>query len=92
MMAKVTIGPAIIGGGVQTERDLRAPRGLPASLAFETWSDMIDALLDLGSAAPEGVPVIIDEFPNLVAGPGVALADPDRAQSPQPRLAARAPG
>lgn len=41
--------------------------GLPVSLAFDRWPDVIDALLGLGSAAPEPVPVIIDEFPNLVA-------------------------
>lgn len=41
--------------------------GLPASLAFDSWSDVIEALLGLGRAAPEPVPVIIDEFPNLVA-------------------------
>ncbi|MGH3930436.1 MAG: AAA family ATPase, partial [Pseudonocardiaceae bacterium] len=40
---------------------------LPASLVFDSWSDVIDALLGLGSTAPEAVPVIIDEFPNLVA-------------------------
>ncbi|MGQ0778778.1 MAG: AAA family ATPase [Pseudonocardiales bacterium] len=40
---------------------------LPTSLAFDSWADVIDALLGLGSAAPEAVPVIIDEFPNLVA-------------------------
>jgi uncharacterized protein len=36
-------------------------------LAFDDWVDLIDALLGLGSATPEPVPVIIDEFPNLVA-------------------------
>ncbi|MGH3939794.1 MAG: AAA family ATPase [Pseudonocardiaceae bacterium] len=41
--------------------------GLPASLAFDNWPDVIDALLGLGHAASEAVPVIIDEFPNLVA-------------------------
>ncbi|HEU0087978.1 MAG TPA: hypothetical protein VFQ77_10055 [Pseudonocardiaceae bacterium] len=41
--------------------------GLPPSLAFDNWPDAIDALLGLGRAAPEAVPVIIDEFPNLVA-------------------------
>ncbi|MFN2496235.1 MAG: ATP-binding protein [Pseudonocardiaceae bacterium] len=41
--------------------------GLPTSLAFDNWSDVIDALLGLGHARPEAVPVIIDEFPNLVA-------------------------
>jgi hypothetical protein len=40
---------------------------LPASLAFGSWPDVIEALLGLGTAAPETVPVIIDEFPNLVA-------------------------
>jgi AAA+ ATPase superfamily predicted ATPase len=40
---------------------------LPASLAFDSWSDVIDALLGLGTAAPDAVPVIIDEFPNFVA-------------------------
>ncbi|MGH3872512.1 MAG: AAA family ATPase [Pseudonocardiaceae bacterium] len=41
--------------------------GLPASLAFDSWLDVIEALLGLGSEVPEPVPVIIDEFPNLVA-------------------------
>ncbi len=41
--------------------------GLPASLAFDIWPDVIEALLRLGSEVPEPVPVIIDEFPNLVA-------------------------
>jgi AAA+ ATPase superfamily predicted ATPase len=40
---------------------------LPTSLAFDSWSDVIDALLGLGTAAPDAMPVIIDEFPNLVA-------------------------
>ncbi|MGH3833483.1 MAG: AAA family ATPase [Pseudonocardiaceae bacterium] len=40
--------------------------GLPASLAFDSWLDVIEALLGLGSEVPEPVPVIIDEFPNLV--------------------------
>ncbi|MGH3925312.1 MAG: AAA family ATPase, partial [Pseudonocardiaceae bacterium] len=40
---------------------------LPTSLVFDSWSDVIDALLGLGSTASEAVPVIIDEFPNLVA-------------------------
>ncbi|MGH3933088.1 MAG: AAA family ATPase [Pseudonocardiaceae bacterium] len=45
---------------------------LPTSLAFDNWSDVIDALLGLGSTAAEPVPVIIDEFPNLVArAPGL---------------------
>jgi hypothetical protein len=41
--------------------------GLPASLALDSWPDVIDALLGLGTEVPESVPVIIDEFPNLVA-------------------------
>jgi uncharacterized protein len=41
--------------------------GLPASFAFDSWPDVIETLLRLGTGAPEPVPVIIDEFPNLVA-------------------------
>jgi hypothetical protein len=45
----------------------RRHAALPTSLAFDSWSDVIDALLGLGTAAPDAMPVIIDEFPNLVA-------------------------
>lgn len=40
---------------------------LPASLTFQSWSDLIEALLGLGAAASEPTTVILDEFPNLVA-------------------------
>lgn len=39
--------------------------GLPRSLAFDNWPDLVEALLGLGSGTQ--MPVILDEFPNLVA-------------------------
>ncbi|MGH8906964.1 MAG: AAA family ATPase [Egibacteraceae bacterium] len=72
----------------QNRRELSAAyarhAGLPASLAFDDWADLVEALLGLGSAGPrrvdsveaqfpssrwgpEPAPVILDEFPNLVA-------------------------
>lgn len=41
--------------------------GLPRSLAFDSWSDLVEALLGVGTGTPEPMPVILDEFPNLVA-------------------------
>lgn len=38
--------------------------GSPAPLTFTNWSDVVDALLELGADRP--VPVVIDEFPYLV--------------------------
>ena len=56
---------------LQNRRELSAAyaryAGLPASLTFDDWADLLEALLGLGRAAAEPVPVIIDEFPNLVA-------------------------
>jgi len=39
--------------------------GSPAPLVFEDWHQVVDALLDLGRERP--IPVVIDEFPYLVA-------------------------
>ncbi len=39
--------------------------GLPRSLAFDNWPDLVEALLGIGTTTP--TPVILDEFPHLVA-------------------------
>jgi uncharacterized protein len=42
-------------------------RGLRAPVAFAGWKDAIDELLALGEGAAQPVPVVLDEFPYLVA-------------------------
>ncbi|MGH3872306.1 MAG: AAA family ATPase [Pseudonocardiaceae bacterium] len=49
--------------------------GLPVAPAFTDWEQAVDALLALGGDAP--VPVVLDEFPYLVAG---AVGLPSRLQ------------
>ena len=41
--------------------------GQPSSLRFGTWQDLIEALLRIGTDAANPIPVILDEFPHLVA-------------------------
>lgn len=41
--------------------------GQPPSLTYATWEDLLDALLRIGADAADPVPVILDEFPNLIA-------------------------
>ncbi len=41
-------------------------QGLPAPLAFPDWEAAVDALFALGSTRP--YPIVLDEFPNLLAG------------------------
>lgn len=41
--------------------------GQPPTLAFGSWQDLLEALLRIGADAAAPVPVILDEFPNLVA-------------------------
>lgn len=56
--------------GPQNLADLSAAyaryAGQPASLRFASWEDLVDALLRIGEQADTPVPVVLDEFPNLV--------------------------
>ncbi len=63
--------------------------GAPAPVAFGGWRDAIEALLDLGAGHEEPVPIIIDEFPYLIA---TSPALPSYLQTAlSPRSVARRP-
>ncbi len=48
--------------------DVARAQGLPAPLALPDWEAAMDAVFALGSTRP--YPVVLDEFPNLLAGDG----------------------
>lgn len=44
-----------------------AARGVSVPVRFPSWADAVDEMFRLGEAAEHPVPVILDEFPHLVA-------------------------
>jgi AAA+ ATPase superfamily predicted ATPase len=64
-------------------------RGLPAPVAFAGWKQAVDELLGLGQDTDGPVPVVLDEFPYLVASAPALPSIIQAALSPRGRAMTR---